>query len=1119
MKEMRFRIVKILLAIFLLLLSSPVYSQTSIFTSQIPTSSGNDGDYELGLKFSSTEFAQISAIRFYKIAGEINSHTATLWSNTGSVIATASFSGETGSGWQSALFSSPVIISPNIIYVASVNANSMYAIAQHQLDNPITNGFLTAEASGGVFNETPGNFPTQTYQNSNYFVDVVADPINRIFTSQTPAGEFNDGPYEMGVKFTTSQAAKVKMFSYYKVGGESGTHIGRLWSNAGTLLASATFTNESASGWQYASLASNVYIQPGNTYVVSVNSNTAYGAGASQSLASSITNGILSTVADGNNGVFSGTPNTQGQFPTSSFNNNNYFRDILVEPISAPTVPTLISPANLATGVSIEPTISWSSIVGVTYTLQIATDVSFNNMIVNQSGLTGTTFNLSGLSNSMDYYWKVSAEKDFLTSGFSPINKFTTVTYTQVLLSWPINGISLYSSPVSLTWYIPAGGSGWKYDLLYSTDINMTSPVVITNITVNQYSLGGLLSGTKYYWKIRLKTASGVIASYSNTESFVTFGKAIVPVPSTPINDAIVYILSPTLYWYLNEASTNLTYDVEVREGSTSALTGTPTSNNLSSQSLALSGLEPGKKYSWQVRSKSGIQYSGWSIAESFNTVATLGPVIPIPSWPVGGATVYTTTLTLNWYIGSSSAGLTFEVEYVEGLATSFSGTPNILNINSLSTTLTNLIPGKDYKWHIRSTDGTSTSAWSTTESFSIISSVSNSPVVPIPSWPVNSAIVYSNSVQLNWYLGTYSTGLTYEVELRTGSLNGTPTVIGLSNQYTIVNNLLPATTYSWRVRSTNGTTTSGWSATASFVTINTAVTATTPILSWPIGGATVYTTSPTLTWFLNSSSVGITYELQYGTNGSMSGATTISGLTSAQYILSGLTNGSTYYWRVRSFDGTVYSSFSSIENFVTFAGSSALVTPIAASPSNGISIENSSALLSWFLPTQGKVGKYGLQYSKNADMQNATNLESNSNSQIVSGLESGKTYYWRVRSINSDGQTSAYSETEKFTPVPSSITGTANQKEIPTAFELKQNFPNPFNPTTVVEFIIPVQGFYSLEVYNILGQKVSSLLSSSLSPGNYKATFNGKDLTSGIYLYKLYGNNVNIIKKMLLIK
>ncbi|MDP3580940.1 MAG: DUF4082 domain-containing protein, partial [Ignavibacteria bacterium] len=106
-------------AIFFIVLSPILYSQTSIFTSQVPANSGNDSDYELGLKFSSATTALISEVRFYKMPGEGSSHTATLWTGGGTIIATATFTGETASGWQYASFASPILISPNTTYVVS----------------------------------------------------------------------------------------------------------------------------------------------------------------------------------------------------------------------------------------------------------------------------------------------------------------------------------------------------------------------------------------------------------------------------------------------------------------------------------------------------------------------------------------------------------------------------------------------------------------------------------------------------------------------------------------------------------------------------------------------------------------------------------------------------------------------------------------------------------------------------------------------------------------------------------------------------------------------------------------------------------------------------------------
>ena len=149
--------------------------------------------------------------------------------------------------------------------------------------------------------------------------------------------------------------------------------------------------------------------------------------------------------------------------------------------------------------------------------------------------------------------------------------------------------------------------------------------------------------------------------------------------------------------------------------------------------------------------------------------------------------------------------------------------------------------------------------------------------------------------------------------------------------------------------------------------------------------------------------------------------------------------------------------------------------------------------------------------------MQNASDIILNSQSQLLNGLEGGTTYYWRVRSINSSGETSAYSNIEKFTP--EHTTGITGTNEIPSTFLLKQNYPNPFNPSTILEFSIPVAGNYTLDVYNVLGEKVTTLLNTTLNPGTFKVAFNGKNFSSGVYFYRLSGNKVNIIRKMLMLK
>ncbi len=89
----------------------------------------------------------------------------------------------------------------------------------------------------------------------------------------------------------------------------------------------------------------------------------------------------------------------------------------------------------------------------------------------------------------------------------------------------------------------------------------------------------------------------------------------------------------------------------------------------------------------------------------------------------------------------------------------------------------------------------------------------------------------------------------------------------------------------------------------------------------------------------------------------------------------------------------------------------------------------------------------------------------------------------------------------------------------LPASFNLSQNYPNPFNPSTVIEFALPQASQVRLEVFNILGQKVRTLIDTRLSAGNHRVEFDGTSLTSGIYFYRLSHDGKNLTRKMTLIK
>jgi hypothetical protein len=116
-----------------------------------------------------------------------------------------------------------------------------------------------------------------------------------------------------------------------------------------------------------------------------------------------------------------------------------------------------------------------------------------------------------------------------------------------------------------------------------------------------------------------------------------------------------------------------------------------------------------------------------------------------------------------------------------------------------------------------------------------------------------------------------------------------------------------------------------------------------------------------------------------------------------------------------------------------------------------------------------------------------------------------------------------AHGSPGQLNTVITSIDKTKNEK-IPEKFFLSQNYPNPFNPVTTIEYSVPALGnLYStpvqLKVFNILGQEVATLVNESKAPGNYKVTFNGSELSSGIYLYRIKAGNFSETKKLVILK
>jgi hypothetical protein len=107
----------------------------------------------------------------------------------------------------------------------------------------------------------------------------------------------------------------------------------------------------------------------------------------------------------------------------------------------------------------------------------------------------------------------------------------------------------------------------------------------------------------------------------------------------------------------------------------------------------------------------------------------------------------------------------------------------------------------------------------------------------------------------------------------------------------------------------------------------------------------------------------------------------------------------------------------------------------------------------------------------------------------------------------------------QKFQRSVTSVFDDYNGSKIPENFSLSQNYPNPFNPSTKISFELPVSGFTTLKVYDILGREVAVLLNEELTAGSHIINFNASNLASGTYIYRLNVNGNSSTRKMLLLK
>ncbi len=190
--------------------------------------------------------------------------------------------------------------------------------------------------------------------------------------------------------------------------------------------------------------------------------------------------------------------------------------------------------------------------------------------------------------------------------------------------------------------------------------------------------------------------------------------------------------------------------------------------------------------------------------------------------------------------------------------------------------------------------------------------------------------------------------------------------------------------------------------------------------------------------------------------------------------------------------------------------------TPDLTLPANA-SVVGAAAVQCKWQPACPGVTRYWFEIANNSSFTNSM-IDSGLTvtSKLDTGLQNNTTYYWRVKAENDAGWgqfSSVYSFNTSF------LTGIKDKSNLPKEFRLSQNFPNPFNPVTTIDYQIPKKSFVTIKVFDILGNQVSLLVNKDENAGKYAVSFDASELSSGVYFYSIDAGSFEQTKKLIVLK
>lgn len=525
-----------------------------------------------------------------------------------------------------------------------------------------------------------------------------------------------------------------------------------------------------------------------------------------------------------------------------------------------------------------------------------------------------------------------------------------------------------------------------------------------------------------------------------------------------------------------------------------------------------ITDLELNVVHYWRVRSVSeGGTPSDWSEEWQFETVG-ISPA-PVLTSPSDGAENQSTSLTFLWEDSPGAETYKLQIATVSDFSATFYNQDNLTETEQF---VDGFNTDQVYYWRVRAINEFGEGDWSEVWSFSTGIDVPSAPVLTTPD---NESTDQPVTLTFVWDDANFAES--YRLQVSKVS-NFTSTVVntgGITDTSYEVSGLEHSQTYYWRVNASNESGTSSWSPVWEFTTIIERPEV--PVLVSPADGADEVSTKPEFVWEVAERAD--IYRIQIATavefDSILVDADEIEGTMYS--VTEELNPFTTYYWRVNASNIGGTSDWSDGWAFET--GQALPIAPVLESPDDGSTGLETEVMVMWnAVPT---ATHYHVQIADNNNFETPVvdNDGVTNTFFTVSELDTATQYYWRVRAV-SDVGTGEWSEIWNFTT--KDVTSVRELADgIPVEFKLNQNYPNPFNPTTTIRFGLPEAATVRLEIYNMIGQRIATLIAGEFyTAGTYEAVWDALDesgnvVSSGLYIYRLSAGDYVNVKKMMFTK